>query len=155
MTDKEMVGVRLPSDTLREVEQYAEEHDLSKSDALRRMVKNGVDLEKAGLTVAASQNEQTEETGKEPIADGGSLLRPVLKATTGLSLGIGGLLFFTIWIVGIMMRFPLPIDQMFGLMLSAFVTGTIFFLPTMTRYPERIDRRLWHFSSRVRQVFTT
>lgn len=74
MTDKEMVGVRLPADTLRWVEQYADDHDLSKSDALRRMIEKGVDLEEAGLTVAASQKNQPEkEEEKETIADGGFL----------------------------------------------------------------------------------
>lgn len=74
MTDKEMVGVRLPADTLRWVEQYADDHDLSKSDALRRMIEKGVDLEEAGLTVAASQKTTEEpEEEKEAIADGGFL----------------------------------------------------------------------------------
>lgn len=72
MADKEMVGVRLPADTLRRVEQYAEDHDLSKSDALRRMIEKGVDLQEAGLTVAASQTTASEsEDEEEAMADGG------------------------------------------------------------------------------------
>jgi hypothetical protein len=73
MTKKEMVGVRLPTDTLERVEQYADDHDLSKSDALRRMVKKGVDLEEAGLTVATSQKPTEDSDEEEPIADGGFL----------------------------------------------------------------------------------
>ena len=74
MTDKEMVGVRLPADTLRWVERYAEKHGLSKSDALRRMIEKGVDLEEAGLTVAASQKTTEDpKEEKEAIADGGFL----------------------------------------------------------------------------------
>lgn len=149
-----MVGVRLPSDTLREVEQYAEEHDLSKSDALRRMVKKGVDLEKAGLTVAASQNEQTEETEKEAIADGGMLLRPVLRIMTAVTLVVGFLAFMII-VGGFTFDISLPYVHLLAISLSAFLTSPFFFLPTMTRYPERIDRHLWNFSSRARQVITT
>jgi predicted DNA-binding protein len=73
MTDKEMVGVRLPPDTLERVQRYADDHDLSKSDALRRMIEKGVDLEEAGLAVAASQKTNQEEEEKEAIADGGFL----------------------------------------------------------------------------------
>jgi uncharacterized membrane protein len=73
MTEKEMVGVRLPTDILERVEQYADDHDLSKSDALRRMVKKGVDLEEAGLTVAASQKPTEDSDEEEAIADGGFL----------------------------------------------------------------------------------
>jgi len=73
MAEKETVGVRLPADTLGRVEQYADEHDLSKSDALRRMIQKGLDLEEAGLTVAASSRPSRSNEEKEAVADGGLL----------------------------------------------------------------------------------
>jgi predicted DNA-binding protein len=42
MADKEVKSVRLPADTAARVSQYAEERGISESDALRRLVEQGL-----------------------------------------------------------------------------------------------------------------
>jgi hypothetical protein len=39
---KETVAVRVESDTREQVEQYAEKHDVSESEAYRRMIRGGL-----------------------------------------------------------------------------------------------------------------
>lgn len=41
-TQKEQKGARFPADLCREVEKYAEEKDISESDAIRRLVRDGL-----------------------------------------------------------------------------------------------------------------
>jgi len=53
MAEKETVGVRLPTDTVEEIESMAKEKDISKSDATRRLIREGMKLQGSGLTVAA------------------------------------------------------------------------------------------------------
>ena len=153
MTDKEMVGVRLPADTLRRVEQYADDHDLSKSDALRRMIKKGVDLEEAGLTVAASQQktEEPEEEEKEVIADGGQVVRPMLNFL-GAIYAFLSLSMFALLGLAAFGNVVLPfIDYglMFGMMLSSLLLAAVIMVVLYSNYPEKADRLLY---SGVRKV---
>lgn len=67
MTDKELISVRLETDTKQRVDRYADEHDVSRSVAIRRLLDKGIDFEEAGLAVASSN--QTDRT----IPDGGQL----------------------------------------------------------------------------------
>lgn len=43
---KKTVSAKLPEDMVSEVERLEEEHDLSQSDALRRLIRNGIEYEK-------------------------------------------------------------------------------------------------------------
>lgn len=143
MTDKEMVGVRLPKDTHRQVEEYAENHDLSKSDALRRMIEKGVELESAGLAVAAATQNQDNEP--EPMADGsGAVVRPFLQIVTGLS-AFSVLLSFVYGLVVVSTGIPavIGLTDTIGTLVSSSVTLVLFLLPQYTRIPEKIDSRLW------------
>ena len=56
MAEKETVGVRLPTDKVKEIEQIAEDNDITKSDATRRVIREGLKLNKSGITVAAGNN---------------------------------------------------------------------------------------------------
>jgi len=67
VTDKELISVRLETDTKQRVEKYADEHGVSRSVAIRRLLDKGIDFEEAGLVVASSNG--TEQT----IPDGGQL----------------------------------------------------------------------------------
>jgi len=149
MADKEMVGVRLPADTLRRVERYAEEHDISKSDALRRMIEKGVDLEEAGLTVAASH--QPDEEEKEVIADGGQVVRPMLNFLGAiyafLSLSIFALMGLAAF--GNVVLSFIDYGSMFGMMLSSLLLVAVIMVVLYSNYPEKADRLLY---SGVRKV---
>lgn len=48
MADKVQKGVRLPADLAQRVEQYASDHEISESDALRRLVLYGLEREENG-----------------------------------------------------------------------------------------------------------
>lgn len=56
MAEKETVGVRLPTDRVEEIEQIAEDNEITKSDAVRRVIREGLKLNKSGITVAAGNN---------------------------------------------------------------------------------------------------
>lgn len=151
MTEKEMVGVRLPADTLRRVERYAEDHDLSKSDALRRMIEKGVDLEEAGLTVAASHQPDEKEGEKEVIADGGQVVRPMLNFLGAiyafLSLSIFALMGLAAF--GNVVLSFIDYGSMFGMMFSSLLLVAVIMVVLYSNYPEKADRLLY---SGVRKV---
>jgi antitoxin component of RelBE/YafQ-DinJ toxin-antitoxin module len=67
MTEKELISVRLETDTKQRVEEYADKHGVSRSVAIRRLLDKGMNLEEMGIAVAAS--DKTERT----IPDGGQL----------------------------------------------------------------------------------
>jgi len=102
MVEKEMVGVRLPKDTLERIEEYAERQDISKSDALRRMIERGVDLEEAGLTVAASQSGEPMSDGAPTAEEYVSLRAEFHQFQQDASLLIGG---FVVALLGLMASF--------------------------------------------------
>jgi antitoxin component of RelBE/YafQ-DinJ toxin-antitoxin module len=67
MAEKELISVRIETDTKQQVEEYADKHGVSRSVAIRRLLDKGMNLEEAGIVVAAS--DKTERT----IPDGGQL----------------------------------------------------------------------------------
>lgn len=145
MTDKEMVGVRLPKDTHRQIEQYADEHDLSKSDALRRMIEKGVELESAGLAVAAATQTENSDDDPETLADGsGAVVRPFLRIVTGLS-AFSVLISFLYGLVVASTGIPAIVDMAdtLGIIVATSVTLVLFLLPQYTKLPEKVDSHLW------------
>lgn len=49
MTEKKVTkSVRIPNDIAQRVEEYAEEHDITESDALRRLILYGLEREENG-----------------------------------------------------------------------------------------------------------
>lgn len=151
MTDKEMVGVRLPKDTHRQVEEYAEDHDLSKSDALRRMIEKGIDLEEAGLTVAASQQKTGEpEKEKDPIADGGQVVRPMLNFLGAIYAFFSLSMFALLGLAAGNVVFPfIDYTSMFGMMFSSLLLVAAIMVVLYSNYPEKADRLLY---SGVRKI---
>lgn len=139
MTDREMVSVRLERDTKQRVEKYAEEHDVSRSTAIRRLLEKGADLEDAGIAVAASRT-----SGDEPVTDGaGAVVRPFLRNLAGIS-AIAVILLF-VYGVSVLYGMPEVLSLRYTVSM-AFAWGivtAISVLPQYTTLPERIDRRLW------------
>lgn len=154
---QEHIQTRVPSKLYQKIEEYEREGAyMNQAEAVRNLLRAGLDAEaeeepnKAEEAVEEATQEATEDA--KPVADGGAIMRPTLRLMSGISLSLGVLLFTTLYVGGVMMDLTLPVADTFGFMISSLVTGAIFFLPTMTRYPERVDRRLWNFSGRVREV---
>lgn len=75
---KELVSVRLEQDTRKNIENYADTHDVSQSTAIRRLIEKGLSLEEleaTGLTVAAT------------AGDTGNRTKPALRFTDYLANG--------------------------------------------------------------------
>lgn len=62
MSDKVNKSVRLPSDLARRVERYAEDRNISESDALRRLVLYGLEREENGYHETLCKIEDTVST---------------------------------------------------------------------------------------------
>jgi predicted DNA-binding protein len=153
MADKEMVGVRLPNDTLQRVERYADEHGISKSDALRRMIEKGVDLEEAGLAVAAAQQpKQEEKEEKEVMADGGQVVRPMLNLLSALYAGISITLFAVLlgsYYSGHLADLPVNPLSLLSYMTTSLLVVAVLTLFLYSDYPEQIDQYLYTGIRRV------
>jgi predicted transcriptional regulator len=154
MSDKEMVSVRLHTDTKRRLEKYAEEHDVSRSTAIRRLLEKGADLEETGLTIAAShqpQEDEQEGEEKEAIADGGQVIRPMLNFLGAiyafLSLSIFALMGLAAF--GNVVVSFIDYGSMFGMMLSSLLLVAVIMVVLYSNYPEKADRLLY---SGVRKV---
>jgi len=107
MAGKNMVSFRIPTDIEEQVEEYANERDISKSEAFRRTVENGLALEEMGLSVAGRGKENllpdggelkdSIETQQEQI---NHLERTQQRTTTGILVGV-------LWI-GVALALDLP-----------------------------------------------
>jgi len=62
---KETVGFRVPSDTLEGMEEYAEEHGLSRSDAGRRLLEAGLEVEKGAATDGGEVLDRVDELKRQ------------------------------------------------------------------------------------------
>jgi antitoxin component of RelBE/YafQ-DinJ toxin-antitoxin module len=148
MSDKEMVSVRLHTDTKQRVERYAEEHDVSRSTAIRRLLEKGADLEETGLTVAAShqpREDEQEEEEKEVVADGGQVVRPILNFL-GATYAFVSLSMFSLLSLAALGNIALPfIDytSMFGMMFSSLLLVAVIMVVLYSNYPEKADRLLY------------
>lgn len=62
MADKVQMGVRLPTDVADRVEEYAEQRDISKSDALRRLIISGLRDDPEQIDQLAEAVEELQES---------------------------------------------------------------------------------------------
>jgi predicted transcriptional regulator len=156
MTEKELISVRLETDTKQRVEEYADEHGVSRSVAIRRLLDKGVDLEEAGIAVAASRQTGNEDEGKQDnegkaMTDGGPVARPALNLV-GVIFGTLSLLMFgalCLLLVGI--KFPfVDYVSLMGAMTSGLLVTTTIFLILYTEIPEDIDVVLYAKTSGIR-----
>lgn len=144
MTDREMVSVRLETDTKNRVEQYAEEHDVTRSTAIRRLLEKGADLEEAGIAVAASQLDKSNQE-PEPKADGnGAVVRPFLQTLTAISAFMVFVPFlYALGIVYVGLPEVVPGFDLLAFILSSALLLVLVLLPQYTRLPELVDEQLW------------
>lgn len=145
MSDKELVSLRLETDTKRRIERYAEKHDVSRSTAMRRLLEKGADLEEAGLTVAASRSSRSEEEEKEVMADGGQVVRPMFNFMGAfyafLSLSIFGVMALAAFDI---LRFTfLNYGELFGVMMSSLLLVALVMILLYSDYPEKADQLLY------------
>jgi len=151
MSDKELVSLRLETDTKRRIERYAEKHDVSRSTAMRRLLEKGADLEEAGLTVAVSHQSDEKEEEKKVVADGGQVVRPMLNFLGAiyafLSLSIFALMGLAAF-ANVVLPF-IDYGSMFGMMLSSLLLVAVIMVVLYSNYPEKADRLLY---SGVRKV---
>jgi len=158
MSDKEMVSVRLHTDTKRRVERYAEEHDVSRSTAIRRLLEKGADIEEAGLAIAASKQTGGEESNeeKEVVADGGQVVRPMFNFIGAfyafLSLSMFGLMALAAFGNVVIPYFDY--GSLFGMMVSSLLVVAMVMLFLYSDYPEKIDRMLYSGVRRVSRLRT-
>lgn len=156
MTDKELISVRLETDTKQRVEKYADEHDVSRSVAIRRLLDKGADFEEAGIAVAASRQIDNKDEGEQDnkgkaMTDGGPVARPALNFV-GAILGTVSLLMFgalSLLLVGV--KFPfVDYVSLMGAMTSGLLVTTTIFLILYTEIPEDIDMVLYAKTSQIR-----
>ncbi len=156
MTDKELISVRLETDTKQRVEEYADEHDVTRSVAIRRLLDKGADLEDAGITVAASSQTDNEDGDKQnnegkAMTDGGPVARPALNFVGAIFGTISLLMFGALSLLLVGIRFPF-VDylNLMGAMTSGLLVTTTIFLILYTEIPEDIDVILYAKTSQIR-----
>lgn len=148
MSDKEMVSVRLHTDTKRRVERYAEEHDVSRSTAIRRLLEKGADLEEAGLAIAASKQTGGEESDgeKEVVADGSGTIRGGLTTSFGMMLAIA----VVSWVGSFTSL--VPTTAALAITYSAITIDLILGGILYTSLPEKLDRIFYSGVNRIGQM---
>lgn len=103
----------------------------------------------------AGESDDDPSESEDPVADGGTLVRPVLRMMTAICLAGGVVLFLATYILTVGLERAVSVDIV-KTIFSLLLTGAITFLPTMTSYPEKIDRRInrqaRRLGRRVREV---
>jgi hypothetical protein len=142
-------NARLPDDVYEEVMEYAEENDISKSEALRRSIRTGVHIEKEGLT---RKRKATENEEKEPVADGGEVMRRMFAFLDALYafLGLGSLAGFLV--LGYMGH-PWSL-RILAFSLCNFMLLGVLSIVLWSSIPEKIDRWGYSKSRRIMDVLS-
>ena len=144
MVEKETVGVRLAPDKIERIERLAEEKDITKSDATRRLIDKGIDFQDSGIDTLITQKEDSDkENPTEPITDGGSVVRNTLNLMVGFYASITLSLFLFV-IVSIVTGVELAYSSSFtSLLIVAVLLTSITLVPLYTDLPERVDNILY------------
>lgn len=140
MTEKELISVRLESDTLERVESYADEHDVSRSVAIRRLLDTGADIEQTDLAAVVSHS--ATESDETPVTDGGP--KPVARPALNFVAGV----FATVVMLGmglILSGPPLALQLPYLSILTTVVTSSLLLAGSTillyTELPEKADRK--------------
>ena len=78
-SDKQMVSFRVSKDTKEEIEEYADQHGISQSEAFRRLVRKGNELEQSGITISIDKG-----SSESLITDGGTVRQEIEKGNREL-----------------------------------------------------------------------
>jgi len=73
-SDKTMVSFRVSQDTKAEIEEYADEQDISQSEAFRRLIRKGSELENSGITISIGK-----EGDESLVTDGGAITEEIAR----------------------------------------------------------------------------
>lgn len=76
-SDKQMVSFRVSKDTKDQIEEYADEQGISQSEAFRRLVRKGNELEKSGITISIDKN-----SSESLITDGGAVRKEIQEGNS-------------------------------------------------------------------------
>jgi hypothetical protein len=144
MVEKETVGVRLAPDKVERIEELAEEKQITKSDATRRLIDKGIDFKDSDIgTLLTDSNGSSTESDKEPVADGGTITRDLFSMMAGLYAATTLSLFITIGISAVT-SMEIPYDDLFvSVLLAASLLTTIATIPLYTDLPEKVDQLLY------------
>ena len=85
-------NARLPKDLYEELEEYAEEREISRSEAVRRCIDSGLDVERSDVDITMKREK---DTVRGSAGQGGNLFNVI---QTLLLMGILG--FLVIFIIG-------------------------------------------------------
>jgi hypothetical protein len=150
MVEKETVGVRLAPDKVNKIEQLAEEKNITKSDATRRIIDKGIRFDESGIEnlLTNTNNNRTEEN-QETVADGGQVFRRLLHSVSGFY-AVATISIFTAIlyysVVGISMPYP---DLWYIAVTACGLATSLSSVLLYTEIPERADRVLYSGVSRV------
>lgn len=129
---------------------YAEENDISKSEALRRSIRTGIQVEKSGLT--RKEEERMKEEEKEAVSDGGTITRSILTEVASIW-SVAGIWSFLFLAFAIPLPLAVPDNIQVGLILTGILSllfAVMTFLTLQSDYPEKADRVLVSRISRIR-----
>jgi hypothetical protein len=144
MVEKETVGVRLAPDKVERIEELAEEKQITKSDATRRLIDKGIDFKDSDIgTLLTDSNNSSTESSKEPVADGGTITRDLFSMMAGLYAATTFSLFISIGISAVT-SMELPYSGLFvSILLAASLLTAMATIPLYTDLPERVDQILY------------
>lgn len=114
-TEKKMVSFRLSQDTKEEVVEYADEHDISQSEAFRRLVRKGKEVEESGPRLGLSGE------SSEFITDGGQI-REEIAANKKQIKNLGKTIRFGTRLILSLLAILYSLDYFLGRPLSAVAT---------------------------------
>jgi hypothetical protein len=116
------------------------------------MIEKGVDLEEAGLAVAASQQPTEKDEEKEMVADGGQVIRPTLSLMSAFYAVVSLTLFVVLmgsYYTGNLADLPVNPISLLSYMVSSLLAVALLTLFLYTDYPEHIDQ---YFYTGIRRV---
>lgn len=151
MVEKETVGVRLPQDKVERIENLADEKNISKSDATRRLINKGIEFQESPINTLVTQVEDSEtENDKDPVTDGGTtIIRDLLNFMAGLYASITLSLFIGISVLSIT-GIPLPyLNFILNILITTSLLTAVVTIPLYSDLPEKADQLLYSGVGRI------
>lgn len=151
MVEKETVGVRLPQDKVERIENLADEKNISKSDATRRLIDKGIEFQESPINTLVTQTEDSEaESDEEPVTDGGTtIIRDLLNFMAGLYASITLSIFIGIG-VSVTTGIPLPYANTFvSILVTTGLLTAMVTIPLYSDLPEKVDQFLYSGVGRI------
>lgn len=151
MVEKETVGVRLPQDKVERIENLADEKNISKSDATRRLIDKGIEFQESPINTLVTQTEDSEtENDKEPVTDGGTTItRDLLNFMAGLYASVTLSIFIGI-VASATTGIPLPYaNTLMSILVTTSLLTAMVTIPLYSDLPEKADELLYSGVGRI------